>query len=181
MNSTPILWRRTDRPGHEAARLLQSSAGSSLGGTALFIHEAQPVRLDYMIAMDAAWRTLSTMVAGWIGDREIHIEIEVDAEGRWTMNGQNVDAVAGCIDVDLNFSPSTNLLPIRRLALETGQEATVRAAWLRFPSLTLEPLEQTYRREAARIYRYRSNSFEAVLKVNEAGLVTDYGPWIEER
>ena len=65
-------------------------------------------------------------------------------------------AVAGCVDLDLNFSPSTNLLPIRRLNLSVGQEAAVRAAWLRFPSFILEPLEQLYRRVDATTYRYES-------------------------
>jgi len=51
-------------------------------------------------------------------------------------------------------SPSTNLLPIRRLGLAIGQGAEVRAAWLGFPDLTLEPLEQLYRRLDVGTYRY---------------------------
>ena len=66
--------------------------------------------------------------------------------------------VSGCIDLDLNFSPSTNLLPIRRLNLSVGQQATVRAAWLRFPSFALEPLDQLYRRVGESSYRYESAS-----------------------
>ena len=91
--------------------------------------------------------------------------------------------MAGCIDLDLNFSPSTNRLPIRRLGLAIGQEAQVRAAWLRFPSFTLEPLEQIYRRLNATTYRYESagGKFVAELQVNAAGFVTHYPNfWIEE-
>lgn len=36
------------------------------------------------------------------------------------LNGVDCPAVAGCTDIDLGFSPSTNLLPIRRLSLEVG-------------------------------------------------------------
>ena len=84
--------------------------------------------------------------------------------------------MAGCIDLDLNFSPSTNLLPIRRLDLPVGQGAGVRAAWLRFPSFTLEPLEQIYRRTDVATYRYESagGRFAVELQVNAAGLVTRY-------
>ena len=80
------------------------------------------------------------------------------------------------IDLDLNFSPSTNLLPIRRLGLVVGQEAAVQAAWLRFPSFTLEPLAQRYRRLDATTYRYESAGGEFVteLRVNAAGFVTRY-------
>lgn len=84
--------------------------------------------------------------------------------------------MAGCSDLDLNFSPSTNLLPIRRLGLAIGQEMAVRAAWLRFPSFTLEPLEQLYRRIDAATYRYESagGRFVTELQVNAAGFVTHY-------
>jgi uncharacterized protein len=76
----------------------------------------------------------------------------------------------------LNFSPSTNLLPIRRLGLALGQEAEVKAAWLRFPSFTLEPLVQRYRRIDAAAYRYESagGRFVSELRVNAAGFVIDY-------
>jgi len=92
------------------------------------------------------------------------------------MNGKECPEVAGCIDLDLNFSPSTNLLPIRRLNLAVGQEAVVRAAWLRFPGFTLEPLEQLYRRVDATTYRYESagGRFVANLQVNAEGFVTYY-------
>ena len=85
------------------------------------------------------------------------------------------------MDVDLNFSPSTNLLPIRRLALEVGSEAAVRAAWLRFPGFALEPLEQVYRRAAVGLYRYESagGQFRADLEVDESGFVTRYPGFCE--
>ena len=75
-----------------------------------------------------------------------------------------------------NFSPSTNLLPIRQLDLAIGQEAAVQAAWLRFPSFTLEPLDQLYRRIYFATYRYESvgGRFVTELQVNPVGLVTRY-------
>jgi len=52
----------------------------------------------------------------------------------------------------------------------------VRAAWLRFPSFALEPLEQSYRRVTESRYRYESAGarFVAELEVNAAGFVTLY-------
>ena len=164
-----MLWKWRDREGHEAARL----DGTVLRGMAVLTDTA----LTYRVACDDAWRTISTTVNGWAGEREIAIEIAAK-DGRWTMNGVHVPEVEGCVDVDLNFSPSTNLLPIRRLNLAIGEEATVLAAWLRFPSFTLEPLEQTYRRTGKRTYWYQSGSFSAEIAVNEEGLVVEYGPWV---
>ena len=99
--------------------------------------------------------------------------------------GIDQPAVKGCTDVDLNFSPSTNLLPIRRLNLNIGNQAPVSAAWLRFPSFTLERLDQIYSRVDDQTYRYESNrggKFVVELKTNDIGLVISYpGLWEEER
>jgi hypothetical protein len=147
-----------------------------LAETAVFLHDRQPCRLDYIIECDATWQTQSGRVTGWVGNKTIEIELAIDADGRWWLNSMECPEVAGCIDLDLNFSPSTNLLPVRRLGLAIGQAAAVKAAWLRFPSFKLEPLDQTYRRVAETTYRYESAGgiFVRDLPVNAAGFVTDY-------
>ena len=171
-----ILWRKLDQPGHESARLFCQDSSWHLRGTAVFSHNQQPCRLDYLVVCDSGWQTLSGRVTGWIGDEIVEIELSVDPTRRWRLNGVECPEVAGCTDLDLNFSPSTNLLPIRRLGLAIGQEAKVRAAWLRFPSFKLEPLEQLYRRTDVAAYRYESagGSFVTELQVSPAGFVTDY-------
>jgi hypothetical protein len=107
----------------------------------------------------------------------------VDSTRRWKLNGKEAPQVQGCLDLDLNFSPSTNLLPICRLGLGIGQAAEVKAAWLRFPNFSLEPLEQTYHRIGESAYRYESakGSFVTELKLNKQGFVTHYPNfWREE-
>ena len=149
-------------------------------GTAVFVHDQKPCRLDYLVVCDSKWRTTSGNVTGWVGDETIDIEIAVDPSRSWRLNGTEQPQVAGCIDLDLNFSPSTNLLPIRRLDLAIGQASEVRAAWLRFPGFSLEPLDQLYRRLDLARYRYESagGKFVTDLPVNASGLVTEYpGFW----
>jgi hypothetical protein len=178
-----LLWKRLDRPGHEFVRLIDEADDRRLAGVAVFSQEGAPCRLDYEIVLDRDWRTRSARVHGFVGSRAIDVSIEVE-DGRWRSNGAEVDGVRGCIDVDLNFSPSTNLLPIRRLQLAVGEEASVSAAWLRFSSFALERLDQAYRRESADRYRYSSagGAFVAALVVNEAGLPLEYaGIWKVEQ
>jgi hypothetical protein len=171
-----IVWRNLDPPGHEACRLSAHGSGWRLEGAAVFSYEQQPCRLSYTVSCDSAWRTRSAVVSGWVGRRTIAIEIAVDDAGRWQLNGRAQPEVAGCLDVDLNFSPCTNMLPIRRLGLAVGQASPVRAAWLRFPSFALEPLAQRYQRIDDASYRYESldSGFVALLQVNAAGFVTMY-------
>ena len=182
MRSFSILWRRLDVAGHDSARLIEDAAGSIVEGTAVFLEQGQSCRLDYRVTCDAAWRTTSARVTGWLGDRTIGIEMTADTGRRWTIGGVECPSVQGCDDVDLSFSPVTNLLPIRRLGLHIGQRASARAAWLDFPSFRLEPLEQIYERLRASSYRYESGggAFTTTLQVNAAGIVTSYPPFWEE-
>ena len=176
MKPASILWRKLDSPGHESARLYLRDNSWHLQGTAVFSHDQLPSRLDYRIICDSRWHTRRALVDGWVGDREIRTHLTVTSEERWILNEEEYPAVAGCIDLDLNFSPSTNLLPIRRLELAVGQEVQVRAAWLCFPGFKLEPLVQVYRKIDPTIYHYESNRGEFIteLHVNEAGFITRY-------
>lgn len=149
----------------------------------MFAHERNACSLTYVVKCNAAWETELARVSGWMGNALIDITVTPDAEHRWRLNGVEMPAVQGCIDVDLNFSPSTNTLPIRRLQLQIGEEAVVRAAWLRFPTFKLEVLEQRYRRLDAAKYPYESagGSFVAEIRANEAGLATEYADiWVAE-
>ena len=176
LSSHAILWRRLDQAGHDSARLSEDSGGAIIEGTAVFSESRRPCRLDYRVVCDTDWRTVSARVVGWLDTTEIDIDITVTSARVWTFNGRPCVDVHGCDDIDLSFSPATNLLPIRRTRLAIGARVAVRAAWLRFPDLILKPLDQTYERLAESQYRYESagGAFVALLETNSVGFVTRY-------
>jgi uncharacterized protein len=171
-----IIWRRLDMPGHESVRIFFDEESWYLEGTAVFLYEDKPCRLDYLIECDDEWNTTAADITGWVGDELVELEIDIDDERRWFINRKEWPEVKGCLDIDFHFSPVTNTLPIRRLEIPVGNEAAVKAAWLKFPDFNFEPLEQAYTRLDENTYRYESGggSFVREIKVNEAGLVTDY-------
>jgi hypothetical protein len=178
-----ILWRRLDLPGHEAAELRRVTDGWQLSGVAVLAESGLPCRMEYIIRCDGRWCTQRCVVRGFIGRDPVMFDLARDPADAWTANGAPVPALAGCRDVDLGFSPSTNLLPIRRLGLSVGAAAPVRAAWVHFPQITTEVLEQVYTRLAADRYLYESAGgiFRRELVVDAAGFVLDYpGFWIAE-
>jgi uncharacterized protein len=178
-----MLWRRLDLPGHDAARVVFHEPFWQLGGMAVFSHNGLPCRLEYAVVCDAAWRTLHAGVVGWMGSRRVRVNLVASAGRGWHLNSRLHTDLADCLDVDLAFTPATNMLPIRRLTLRPGQASAVRAAWLTFPALTLESLDQTYRRTGESTYHYESGggAFATDLEVNEAGFVTRYpGQWERE-
>jgi hypothetical protein len=174
------LWRRLDGRGFERFDLVRDGALWRLSGTVLVQAESGPAEARYEVTCHPDWRTLRAAVTVRDAGGERSIELRADG-GRWSVGGAEVASVRGCIDVDLEWSPSTNTLPIRRLDVPVGgATGTLRMAWVRFPDLTVEPLPQEYRRVAPERYHYTSGggSFEADIEVDRDGLVTAYkGGW----
>lgn len=179
-----MMWTRLDLPGHDLAQLRRRDDGWRLAGVAIFTYEGHSCKLDYDIHCDERWRTHLVSVSGLATSGLVSLEYTRGLDGVWRdADDAPIPALAGCIDIDLGFTPATNLLPIRRLTLEIGASTPVRAAWMRFPELTLEVLEQTYTRTGELTYRYESGEggFRRELTVNEEGFVSDYpGQWRED-
>ncbi|WP_241289428.1 putative glycolipid-binding domain-containing protein [Burkholderia stabilis] len=160
----------------EWCRLVETRTGVDLSGSVSGALDGTPFRIDYTIACDAGWLTRSVRVTRWVGALPQQVDIACDG-GRWTIDGVDAPALAGATDIDLGFSPSTNTLPIRRLALAVGDSAVIHTAWLRFPEFEVVRGEQRYTRMAPRVYRYESGTYAADIAVDETGLVTDYDEW----
>jgi hypothetical protein len=113
---------------------------------------------------------------GYIGGYAVDLTIVAMPGKRWQLNGVDQPEVAGCIDVDLNFTPATNLIAIRRLTLGVGHASDAPAAWLRFPECTLERLEQRYHRLTHDTYDYQAPrvGYSAALQVSTLGFVMQY-------
>jgi len=177
-----ILWRRLDAPGHDACRLAPTADGWRLRGTAVFRHDAGPAQLRYDVRADRDWHTREARVDGWVGARLVRLRVRRLAAG-WSVNGAPSTVAHDCVDVDLGFTPATNLLSLRRLALDVGRSAEVRAAWLDIPSPTLDVLVQRYERRSVTTYWYEAPRFDyaALLDVDASGWVRDYpGLWAAE-
>ena len=132
-----IIWRRLDYPGHESALLFFNDDSWHLQGTAVFFYNKFACRLNYQIICDSQWHTRASHVAGWVGNSLIESKLVVASDQRWFLNNEESPQVEGCIDVDLNFSPSTNLLPIRRLDLSMEWNKRYGQRGYDFPALNL--------------------------------------------
>jgi hypothetical protein len=177
-----MRWRRLDVPGREDARVERTDGGWRLTGELDVQESGVAARLRYAIDCDAQWRTRSATIEGEVDADPFRLVLASDGAGRWTRDGVPVPEIEGALDVDLGFTPATNTLPIRRLALDVGESAPVLSAWLRFPELRLERLEQTYTRETELSFRYRAlvdgEQFVARLDMDALGRVLVYeGLW----
>src|SRR4029453_3277530 len=128
-----VLWRRLDGRGWERFQLARVGVLWQLAGTILAQAETGPAEARYEVTCDPGWRTLRTAVSVGDADGGRSLDLLADA-GRWFANGVEIASLRGCVDVDLEWSPSTNTLPIRRLDVAVGgATGELRMAWVRFP------------------------------------------------
>ena len=178
MSGEVVLWRRADEPSLEYCVLEGRPDGWLLQGTVVLALAGRPAHAAYAIACDAGWRTRTVHVALEMeGLPSRVLSLRVNAERGWWDGDQELVAVRGCSDIDLSITPSTNTLPLRREPMVIGASIEPRAAWVRFPELTVEPLPQRYMRVEEQRYRYESleSGFAAELTVDALGLVRRYG------
>jgi uncharacterized protein len=175
-----LIWRAFGGLSFEHFEFVQPAPDHvHFNGTVISVQDGAPSRSFYFLEVNGQWQTKHVRV----GHENAMLELIV-RDGCWFMvthdhrtrsvSEQELPDLTGCIDVDLGLTPATNTLPIRRLNLEIGEAATLTAAWVKFPSLEVLPLEQRYERLSELSYRYSSNTFQAVLEVDELGLVTRY-------
>lgn len=163
--------------GFEITRFAAAKNGVVFTGTSLGIEADTPWNFDYIIEVDNSWHTRSAVINNQAGGR---IEVQTDGAGHWTVNGERRPDLDGCLDLDLEGSAVTNAIPIRRLALVAGEQASAPAAYVRTDKLQVERLDQTYRRIADQngmlVFDYRSPRFayHECLRFAPDGLVAEY-------
>jgi hypothetical protein len=170
-----VLWKRLDGEGLEYATI--DGPPLRIEGEVVLLDDGAPCAVSYRVDCDpsgaSSRATVRLKQRGTVRERTL----ARSAGGMWTIDGADAPELLGLEDVDVAVTPSTNTLPLRRLALPVGARAEVTAAWVRFPSLDVVPLRQAYRRIAAGRYDYESpdHGFRAELTVDDEGIVQTYG------
>ena len=143
-----------------------------------FDEDGEPFRLSYRLEWDEGWRLRSASLQVIANGGKRALVLLSDTRGRWhDGEGEAIEALDGCLDLDIWPTPFTNSFPIRREPMEIGARRLFRSAWVVAPGLSVQPLEQAYTRLTESRYRYESldgSGFSAELFVDDEGLVLDY-------
>lgn len=167
-------WRRFDERGEERSVFICDAGTCVVEGIGAVAINGSGLIFEYRIEHDVGWSPVRATIVSRLGPDEFRLALEHRADGTWTVDGLHVAEYDGCTDIDLAFSPSTNVTTIRRLALEPGKQGRSTAVYVTEPELTLQRIEQTYRRLDQTTYEYRSGEFTARLEVDQDGIVTSY-------
>ena len=171
-----VRWQRLDRTGMERATLWRSKGKWNIDARIETDLEGGLYRIRYRVSCDATWRTQAAWVTIKEGRTRQRLGLFVTEDGAWILNGKEQADLRGCIDIDLEISPATNTLPIRRLDPKLGENREIQVAWVRFPDLRVEPTRQRYTRVAERRYRFENleSGYSVEILVDDVGIVIDY-------
>jgi len=137
--------------------------------------KTKPFGLSYEIMVDRKFEPQSLVVEKTELGRMSRKEI-VQRHGAWFIDGKERRDLRDCIDIDMEVSPVTNTIPIRHVGLRIGEKVDLHVVWVRFPTLEVMSMQQSYKHLGPRAYLYQSSTgFSARIKVDAFGLVTRYG------
>lgn len=175
--TSELIWQHKESSGWEHVRVIADHPGWTVFDSILVReHDGQVLRGGYTLVTDKQWQTLEVrlMIESAPGSMEgIHLLTEGD--GRWTdANENHMPELDGCLDVDIQWSPLSNTLPINRIPLQEGEEAEVQVAYISLPELRVYPARQRYQRLNDDTVRFTTEQFQRDILVDTEGYVTEY-------
>jgi hypothetical protein len=180
-------WRHVGaRDGFEVVFFAATGDGVRIDGHTTAVEDGEPFAVEFAIELDHRWHTRRGQVTGRSARGRRSVALEADGAGTWIVDGQPAPQLDGCLDLDLEASSLTNAFPVGRLRLSPGEAAQAPAAYVRALDLTVDRLEQRYRRTDAGTgrerYDYAAPSFDFACELvyDESGLVLEY-PGLAER
>jgi hypothetical protein len=172
---TPIWTKRLQGVGLEHLLLTERTADSVV---LAIDDERGPFRLTYRLNWDESWRLRDVELVLTTERSTQSLRLQTDGQGYWRDGDDRViDALDGCIDIDIWPTPFTNTFPIRREPMALRERRQFLMAWVYAPDLTVRPQPQAYTRLADRLYLFESldgSNFQVELPVDEDGIVLDY-------
>lgn len=179
-----LAWQGAGGRTLEATRVLLGQGGlRATGGMVWATPDVPAFTAEYRLFADDAGRLSRVSVTSVDEQRQRHLTANRTDDGFWLLDtgegGSRMD-YDGALDVDLEYSPLFNALPIRRLQLHRQPgEVELPMVFIRLPSLEVELVTQTYRTVSVTdaggsVVEFRSGDVAAELTVDTDGIVLDY-------
>jgi hypothetical protein len=167
MLNRSVRWRGLDPDSIEQGHVLANGRDTRIRGAIV----GPDFGLFYRIRLDERGHTRTVKIERTDGRQ---LELFADGAGSWSDDrAEPIPALHGCIDVDIWPTPMTNSLPIWRTEW-ADQPVRFAMAWIDATEMTFRRSEQIYTPLPDGRFRFQSADFEAVLDVDEEGMIIDY-------
>lgn len=184
MNTFECYWKPVRAIGLEHLVLQQTEESVKADGLVIRNHNGSGLRVHYQIEFSTEWEPRGLRVQS-IGSNPIELKLQTDGSGNWfDGDGQPLNALTGCYDVDVMATPFTNTPAIKRLNLAPGGASEIEVVFIVLPELSAQRARQRYTclergvEESRYLYENLDSNFKAELVVDKEQLVTLYqGQW----
>jgi len=173
---TNILWTGREYYSLENCILTTTDTGSEVSSVIIGMYLKKIYRVEYLITLNDKWEPLFSELKYQTDDRrEVH-RYHSDGRGNWSKDGTLIHEFIGCTDIDIPLTPLTNTLAINRTKLQIEENLEIKVLYMDILNHEIKPVRQRYTRLSQTTYKYENvpNDFEAILCVDELGLVVDY-------
>ena len=159
-----ILWTGIEYHSMENCLLTVTDQGSEIISSIIGAYANKLYKVAYRITTNRYWETTFFEITAQLDDMV------------WSVNGRPGEKFNGCIDIDISLTPFTNTLPINRLNLSEKEEKQIDVLYVDVLAREIKPVQQKYRKLSKTDYQYENvpNDFEALLSVDDLGLVVKY-------
>lgn len=181
-----FTWQGENGRALESVRVLLGGTGMrALGRMVRAPEDAPAFTASYRLFVDEAGVLSRLSVTSATVERERNLTLNHTEDGYWLLDtgsasgGGSRAEFDGALDVDLQFSPLFNALPIRRLGLhrQSGDQV-LPMVFVSLPTLEVVLVSQRYRTLSASgglsTINFSSNDFSADITVDADGMVVEY-------
>jgi hypothetical protein len=171
-----ILWDGIEYHSLENCIVTITDTGAEINSSIVGGYANKLYRVEYRITTNHLWETTSFEIRSQLSDTVGMIQLRKEGKDTWYVNGRPDEQFTGCIDIDISLTPFTNSLPINRLKLSEKESKEIKVLYVDVLDRKLKPVQQNYTRLSQTGYKYENipNDFEAVITVDDLGLVVEY-------
>ncbi|MFA1704311.1 putative glycolipid-binding domain-containing protein [Mycobacterium intracellulare] len=182
-----LTWRAQDVSRMESVRLQVSGKRIKANGRIVAAAtEANPAfGAYYDLLTDETGATKRLGMTVTLAERERVFSFARDEENMWLVTdhqGEHRAAYNGALDVDVEFSPFFNALPIRRLGLhEQAASVTLPVVYVNVPEMSIIADTVSYSSAGSRgEIKVHTSIADTTVSVDDEGFIVDY-PGLAER
>ena len=150
--TTMLTWQADDGHGLEGTRLnIGAGGGYRALSRMVRVHPDGDFTASFRLVVGTGGELQRLSVTSATAGRERHLTLNRTEDGYWLLDtgtgtGGKRDEFGGALDIDLQYSPMLNTVPIRRLDLHrSGGEHTLPVVFVSLPSLEVRQVTRTYR------------------------------------
>jgi uncharacterized protein len=173
---TNILWTGIEYHSLENCVLTKTNEGVGVNSVIIGGYDNKIYQVEYLIKTNRHWETILLEVKTRFSDKKDAVRYHSDGKGNWKRDGMPANEFKDCTDVDISLTPFTNSLPINRLQWEINKPQQIKVLFVDILSQEVRFVQQQYTKLSNTEFKFENvpNDFEAVIIVDELGLVVNY-------